>query len=292
MSIRIRFLILIAALSLLATIGIAYASYTFSINSAREEAKAKGKVVFDYLASSRAFFKAAQRPKVLELLPRGHFVPELISGFTLTRGVAEAFQEKNPDYVFKQATVNPLHLDNKADKDDLQIIDTFKQQPNKTFHEGTITRNGQPYYFLAEPIRIDSPKCLRCHGDPQAAPEEVRTIYGMEHGYNWKIGDIASAYIVYVPLQHAISEAQKTALNLVGIGAGCIIIMMLILWYFFSMYVIKPLTLLERRATEISLGKNLKEPIVSASDDEVGSLTRAVDRLRISIEKMLQRYRK
>ncbi len=292
MSIRIRFLVLIAVLSLLATIGIAYASYTFNINSAKDEAKAKGKVVFDYLASSRAYFKAEQRPKILELLPRGHFVPELISGFALTRGVAEAFQEKNPDYIFKQATVNPLHLDDKADKDDLVIIDTFKKQPNKSSHDGTMTKNGQLYYFLAAPIKVDSPRCLRCHGEPESAPEDVRTIYGTEHGYNWKVGDIASAYIVYVPLQHAISKAQKSALKLVGIGTGCIMVMMLILWYIFSMYVIKPLTLLEQRATEISLGKNLKEPIVSASDDEVGSLARAVDRLRISIEKMLQRYKK
>ncbi|MCK5515502.1 MAG: DUF3365 domain-containing protein [Desulfobulbaceae bacterium] len=292
MSIRIRFLILIAVVSLLATLAIAFASYKFSVNNALTEAKSKGKIVFDYLDSSRLYFKNHQRPKSMELLPKGQFIPELISGFTLTRGVAEEFQAKNPDYIFKQATIDPLHLANKADKEDLRIIATFKQQPNKTSDEGTISKNDQLYYYFAQPIKIDSPKCLRCHGDPKNAPEGVVTRYGTEHGYNWKIGEIASAYIVYVPLKKAYAQAQKTAIYLVGIGAGGIVVMMLALWVFFSIYVIKPLTLLEKRATEISLGKNLGEPIVTPSKDEIGSLARSVDRLRISVEKMLQRFKK
>ena len=55
--------------------------------------------------------------------------------------------------------------------------------------------------------------------------------------------------------------------------------------------IVKPVIMLEQRATEISLGKNLNESIVMPSQDEIGSLGRAIDRLRISIEKMLQRYK-
>jgi len=69
-------------------------------------------------------------------------------------------------------------------------------------------------------------------------------------------------------------------------------VLMLILWGFFSMYIINPITMLEQRATEISLGKNLTETIKTSSNDEIGSLARSVDRLRISVEKMLQRFKK
>jgi HAMP domain-containing protein len=291
MSIRVRFLVLIAVLSLLATAAIAYASYQFSLKNAVEEAKSKGQIVFDYLDSSRLYFKKHMRPKVFEILPRGQFVPELISGFTLTRGVSDEFQKKNPDYIFKQATIDPLHLANKADQDDLKIIDFFKKNPNKKYDEGTIKKKGDEYYYFAQPIKIDSPKCLRCHGDPAKAPKEQVATYGSEHGYNWKVGDIASAYIVYVPLKKAFAQAKKSAINLVAIGAAGIVVMMLVLWIFFSMYVIKPISMLEQRATEISLGKNLSEPIQTPSNDEIGSLARSVDRLRISVEKMLQRFK-
>ncbi len=292
MSIRTRFLLLIGILSLLATLGIAYASYQFSVNSAVEEAKAKGQIVFDYIESSRQYYKQHQRKLIMELIPKNEFIPELQSGFTLTRGVAETFLKKNPDYVFKQASLDPLHLPNKADKDDLEIINTFKKQPNKKYDDGRITKNGKSYYFFAKPIKVEEEKCLRCHGDPVNAPEEQKRIYGTEHGYNWKLGDIASAYIVYVPLQKAFDLAKKESFNLVFIGAVIVAVMMAVLWFFFNLYIISPISMLEKRATEISLGKNLSETIATSTNDEIGSLARSIDRLRISVEKMLQRFKK
>ncbi|MEA2116428.1 MAG: methyl-accepting chemotaxis protein, partial [Thermodesulfobacteriota bacterium] len=172
------------------------------------------------------------------------------------------------------------------------IIKTFKKQPDKKEDDGRITKNGKAYYCFAKPIKVDAEKCLRCHGDPVNAPAEQKTIYGTEHGYNWKLGDIASAYIVYVPLQKAFDLAKKEAVKLVLIGAVIVALMMTLLWFFFNLYIIDPITMLEKRATEISLGKNLSETISTSSDDEIGSLARSVDRLRISVEKMLQRFKK
>jgi len=99
MSIRIRFMILIGILSLMATIGIAVSSYQFSVNNAMAEARSKGHLIFDYLQSSRLYFKKHQRPKIFELVGRDQFIPEIMSGFALTRGVWNEFQEKNSDYL-------------------------------------------------------------------------------------------------------------------------------------------------------------------------------------------------
>jgi HAMP domain-containing protein len=292
MSIRIRFLLLIGTLSLLVTIGIAYASYQFTFNNAEHEANTKGKLVHDYIDAQQQFFKQHMRPKVFKISPKDLFIPELMSGFTVTRGVSDEFHKTNPDYVFKQASLDPLHLANKADKDDLKIINTFKKQPTMTLDEGSIIKDGQSYYYYAKPIKIESQKCLRCHGDPANAPREQIEAYGTEHGYNWKLGDLASAYIVYVPLEKSIAQAKKSAINLVLIGVVSIAVMVLILWVFFSMYVIKPLVMLEQRATQISLGENLDKTIATSSNDEIGSLARSVDRLRISVDKMLKRFKK
>ncbi len=290
MSIRTRFIILIGILSLIATVGIAVASYRFSVSNAVEEAKAKGHLVFDALQASRLYFKDHQRPRIMEMMDRNQFIPELISGFTLTRGVWNEFQKRNQDYQFKQATIDPLHSDNKADKYDLQIIEIFQQNPKKKLAEGTITKEGSQFYYFAQPIRI-SRGCLRCHGDPADAPKEQIERYGTEHGYNWEAGSIASAYVVYVPLAKALTKARQSAINLVLIGSSGVLLLMLIIWFFFSRYVVKPVTMLEKRATEISLGKNLSEPIVTPSRDEIGTLARAVDRLRISVDKMLKRFK-
>lgn len=291
MSIRIRFIILIGILSLLATIGIAVASYTFSVNNAIAEAKSKGHLVFDYLQSSRLYFKNHQRPIILDLAGRDQFIPEIMSGFAVTRGVWHEFQKKNSDYLFKQATIDPLHPDNKCDKYDMIVIDKFSENDELQLDEGTIDKNGTSYYYYAEPIKVGT-SCLRCHGDPADAPAEQIDMYGTENGYHWTAGSVAAAYVIYVPLQDALNKAKKAAINLVAIGGASVLVLMLIIWIFFSQYVVKPIFMLEKRATEISLGKNLSEPIVTSSQDEIGTLARAVDRLRISVEKMLQRFKK
>ncbi len=289
MSIRTRLLLLIGMLSILATVGIGYASYQFSLNIAIGEAKSKGKLVLDYLDSQRQYFKKHMRPKVLKIIEKDRFIPELESGFAVTRGVSEEFHKINSDYVFKQASLDPLYSANKANENDLYIINTLRNYPNRKIIEGSIEKNGQSYYYFAKPIKIESKKCLHCHGNPATAPKEQIEIYGTDHGYNWKIGDINSAYIVYVPLQKAIQQAKRSAINLMAIGIISIAVMMLILWIFFSTYVIRPLTMLEARATEISMGKNLSEPISTSTNDEISSLARSVDRLRISVVKMLKR---
>ncbi len=291
MSIRIRFIILIGILSLLATVGIGVASYKFSVDNALSEAKSKGHLVFDYMQASRFFFKNQQRPLIMEHVGRGEFIPELMSGFSLTRGVWDEFQKKNKDYLFKQATIDPLHPDNKADKFDMVIIDKFRKNKDMKRSEGVIDKNGVSFFYYAEPIKVKS-NCLRCHGDPADAPKAVTEKYGTKNGYHWKADTIAAAYVIYVPMQYALNKAKKAAMNLVAIGAAGILVMMFIIWVYFSQYVVKPISTLEKRATEISLGKNLGEPIGITSKDEIGSLARAVDRLRISVERMLKRFQK
>ena len=64
---------------------------------------------------------------------------------------------------------------------------------------------------------------------------------------------------------------------------------MLLVWFFFNSYLVKPITMLEARTTEISVGKNLQETITHRANDEIGSLARAIDRMRISTMKLLER---
>lgn len=291
MSIRIRFMALIAILSLIASVSLAVVSYKFNVNNALKEAKIKGELVYNYMSSSRDYFRTDQLPLIYSAAGRDIFIPELMSSFAVVRGVFETFAERSPDYVFKQATKNPLVPSNKADSQELELISFFHQNQDLLDKEGQMIKDGQTFYYFAQPIRVTDETCLECHGNPEDAPEEQLDIYGEESGYGWEVGDTVSALIIYVPIQKALDEAKKLAATLFMAGAGGIAILMLLIWIFFSRYIVKPVIMLEQRATEISLGKNLSESIITPSQDEIGSLGRAIDRLRISIEKMLQRYK-
>lgn len=282
---------LIAILSLMASIALAYGSYKFNENNALKEAKIKGEIVYNYMSSSRDYFRKHQLPVIYAAVGRNEFIPEIMSSFAVVRGTFEMFRETTKDYMFKQATKNPLVPTNKADSEELKLIAEFHKDSNLKEKEGRMVKGGTEYYYFAQPIRVTSETCLECHGDPANAPEEQLDIYGEEGGYNWELNDTVSALIVYVPIQQALDRAKSLSTMLFMIGTGGILFLMLLIWVFFSLYIVKPIIRLEQRATEISLGKNLDKSIDTKAQDEIGSLSRAIDRLRISIEKMLKRYK-
>jgi len=284
-------MILMAVLSLIASLALAVVSYRFNVQNAMDEAKKKGELVFNYMKSSRDFFKTHQLPAVYEAAGRDEFIPELMSSFAVVRGVFDTFSQTCPEYIFKQATINPLVPSNKADEQELNIIQKFQDQKQLAGSEGQITRNGESYYYFAQPVRVKDESCLQCHGNPEDASDEQLDIYGAENGYNWKLGETVSTMIVYIPIQNALDRAKKLSGILFLIGAAAIVVLMLIIWAFFSRYVVRPLILLEQRATEISLGKNMDNSIEMQGRDEIGSLGRAIDRLRISVNKLLERHR-
>jgi HAMP domain-containing protein len=97
-----------------------------------------------------------------------------------------------------------------------------------------------------------------------------------------------SAYMVYVSVEEALAEARRSALSLFLIGMGCLLVVLVSIWLFLDRSVVTPIQHLNRRAEEISLGKNLGEKVALGRKDEIGALSKAVERLRISMEKLLK----
>lgn len=291
MSIRLRFIILIGIISLIAITLFAFLSYRFTINSAFKEAQRKGKIVFTFIESSRTFFKDEQRPLVMKIADKDRFFPNLMSGFAVTRGIWDQFSKELPDYSFKQATIDPLYPPNKADKNELEIIAEFSKNQELKIKEGILERNGENYFYFARPIKVGK-GCLRCHGDPADAPKDQIEIYGTQNGYHWQEGATVASFITYVPIQKTLEEAKKSALILFLIGLGAIVLLVFFIWFFLNRNLVKPITMLEARTTQISLGKQLVEKIDHSSNDEIGALARSIDRMRISTLKLLERYSK
>ncbi|TKB10074.1 methyl-accepting chemotaxis protein [Desulforhopalus sp. IMCC35007] len=291
MSIRIRFILVIGIMSLAAIGAFAYLSYSFTYNTALAEAKQKGDIVSSFLAATRSFYRNEQRPLIMDIVHEDRFYPTIMSGFAVTRGVWDQFNQKLPNYKFKQATLDPLYPPNKADADEIRLIAEFENNKGMVQKEGVMEKNGEKFFYYAEPIEIDK-QCLRCHGDPKNAPKDQQDLYGTANGYGWKAGSIVSAYITYVPIQNAVDAAKKSAIMLFAYGFAGIVVLSLVIWFFFEKKVVSPITELEKRASEISIGKNLHQKIELISNDEIGSLGTAIERLRISVIKLIDRYTK
>ncbi len=292
MKLRSHFLLVIGTLAILAIGLMGGASYQFNKHDALREAKEKGQIILNFLLSTRAYFKDEQRPLIMELIEKDRFYPELMSGFVITRGTWEKFHKLMPDYRFKQATIDPLWPSNKADTDELEIIRFFQENPDDKNKEGLLNKNGEQFYYFAEPKNVSDQGCLRCHGDPLDAPKDQIMIYGSENGYNWKLGEIVSIFIVYVPIENALAAATKKTQMIVGFGAGCVVFILLLIWIFMNSRVVVPIMQLSKRAEEISLGENLAESLQVKNKNEIGILTESIDRLRISMLTLLERCRR
>ncbi len=289
MGIRTRFLIIMGVLSLLALAALGWASYEFSRRTALKEAGSKGEIIFNYLQSQRHFFRKNQTPLISELIEKDRFYPNLMSGFAATSTTFDYFNNRMPGFMIKYAAPNPLNESNKADDFEVSLIERFKADTSLKDTSGTITKNGINFFYRAIPLKVDNPKCLECHSDPDFAPKDQVVIYGSESGYGWEMDEIVSSLVVYIPISEAIAQAKQTALILLGIGAGCLIFTLFVISIFLERGVVQPIIRLNNRTEEISLGKGLDQAVIIKSNDEVGSLSRAIDRLRISVARMLTR---
>lgn len=290
MGIRVKFITIITVLSLLATIAIGYTSYVFSRQNALADAKSKGEMLFNYIEASGSFFGTYQKPLIDELVTdTERFIPELMSRFVVTRMEYDLFAETQKGYQFKQATIDPLWPDNKADANELEIIQYFATNPGVKDKEGLVEKDGDQFFYTARPVTVDKEFCLRCHSDPAIAPLEQREIYGIENGYNWKLNDTVGASMIYISVSEALATAQTAALKIFFIGIGCLLVTIVAIWVFLDRGVVGPIVRLSETAKNISIGKNLCDSAHSDAKDEIGVLANSIDRMRISVNKLLKR---
>ena len=288
MGIRMRSILVMGILGLLAIAVIGITSYKLSVSNALNEAKIKSKIILNYAMATKSYMKEVQKPLVQELIEKDRFYPELMSGFVSARGTFELFKKSSPEYIFKQATLDPLNPSNMADSDEVRFIREFDQNSALKSSEGRISKDGTDMFYFAQPIKVSSSKCLICHGDPYDAPKDQLEIYGDTTGYNWTMNDTVAAFVVYIPTKAAIVAAKKLSLTLIMVGSGGIILILLVLWFFLDRSVVLPITQLAKRTENFSLGEDLDSPITGKSNDEIGTLAQAIERLRISLVKLLQ----
>jgi methyl-accepting chemotaxis protein len=201
----------------------------------------------------------------------------------------ELFQETLEGYIFKQATLDPLWPENKADTEEEQVISYFKDHPDEQLKEGVMDKGGNKFFYTAKPITINKEFCLTCHGDPADAPADQRDIYGVENGYNWVMNDTVGTSIVYISISSALANAKQSAIKIFSVGLGCLLVTIICIWIFLDRAVVAPIIQLSESAKDISIGKNLCDSIHTDSNDEIGGLANSIDRMRISVNKLLKR---
>lgn len=205
MSIRAKFILaIVACLSLTMYLGGAYLQ-KLQTDILEQEAHNRIKIVLNFTHATRSYVDEKLRP-VLEAELQNKMILEGMSATFMTRSLIEIFRKTMPNYLYKQATLNPLNLVNQADDFEAKLIQTFQKNPELQETTGYRHLNNEELFYFAQPIRVKS-HCLQCHSEPLIAPQEIIARYGNTHGFYWKNGEIVSALMLYVPTKDLHKQA-------------------------------------------------------------------------------------
>jgi HAMP domain-containing protein len=277
---KFNILLLLVFIGGISLSGVAFAAILNQ--NAENEVSSKALILLKTMNSVRDYTSTQVNP---ELAPRleSEFLPETVPAYS-AREVFENLR-KDQDYnefFYKEATLNPTNLRDKADSFETEIVERFQKQPNTKELRGSLASPSGDLFYIARPIIISKPSCLECHSTPEVAPKSLIERYGTENGFNWKLNDIVGAQIISVPAHDIVNSARQSFFLLMGIVFIIFAVAIITVNLLLNRYVIQPLNRMARVAEEVSTG-NMEAEFGQMSNDEVGSLAAAFTRMKLSL---------
>lgn len=260
--------------------GVAFAN---ALNQqAQEEISSKALILLNTMNAVRDYTSTQVNP---ELAPRlaTEFLPETVPAYS-AREVFEGFRQDKQysEFFYKEATLNPTNLRDKADSFEADIVGRFRKQPNLQEQRGFRAAPGGDLFYIARPLAIQKASCLACHSTPEAAPASMIEQYGREHGFGWQLNEVVGAQIISVPANDIVNNARRSFLWLMGIVAVIFAIAIGVVNWLLNQFVVRPINQLAQVAEQVSTGK-MDQEFQSYARDEVGSLAAAFNRMKVSL---------
>ena len=258
-----------------------YVSYRALQANAREEIVQNARLMMEAALASRTYTSTQVKP-LLETQLKYTFLPQTVPAYAATE-VFNEMRKRHPDYGYKEATLNPTNPRDRASDWEADLVNVFRgSQSSKELIGERDTPTGRTLY-LARPIDVSSASCLVCHSSVEVAPKTMVDLYGSANGFGWKFQEVIGAQIVSVPMSVPITRANETfrafmlSLALVFLATFVLLNVML------HMMVIRRVTRLASIADQVSLGNLDAGDFKSKSRDEIGVLSEALGRMKVSL---------
>jgi HAMP domain-containing protein len=259
----------------------------FLETSARDRVLEQARLVMETAASTRTYTAERIRP-ILEKLQTTNnvFYPESVPAFSAIR-VLGYLHNSLPDYIYREATLNPTNPADRAVDWEADLINVFRNDPGRKSFDGVRdTPTGRSLY-LARPMRAGT-ACMPCHSTPEAAPAGMIRIYGRDNGFGWKVGDVVAAQIVTVPMSIPITAARKALWRLMEWLAGVAVLSLVLLNVLLVFAVIRPVRRLSAAANEISTGNMDVPELHVRGKDEISVLADSFNRMHRSLARAMK----
>ena len=258
-------------------------------NKIQQEVADKAFLIVETMNSVRNYTSSQVKPELADrLATEAYFIPETVPAYS-AREVFEGLrtQPEYANFLYKEATLNPTNLRDKADEFETEITQQFRQDRQLKEKTGFRSDGSGKFYYIARPLEIKKASCLECHDTAAKAPANLVSTYGTEHGFGWKMNEIVASQIVSVPASKVYAAANRLKLSVLGIVGSIFLVAIALINLFLKKSIIQPIKKMAVLSNEISTG-NMDLEFHHTSNDEIGifakSLNRMVQSLKMALE--------
>ncbi len=291
MRLRQKFTILLAVILIMGLSISGLALSSLLRQNAKNDIAATGLMLMETMTSVRKYTTTQVNPELKDKL-ESRFLPQTVPGYS-AREVFEVLRNKQNyrDFFYKEATLNPTNLRDKADRFESGIVEKFRKDGNLKELSDFRQLSGGDIFYIARPLAVSEASCLECHSTPEVAPKSMIERYGSANGFGWQLNEIVGAQIISVPANTVINKANKSSFVIIGLVSAVFVAVILLVNIFLNRQVIRPLKHITRVAEEVSTG-HMDAEFDKFGNDEIGNLAKAFKRMQFSLEMAMNRLKK
>lgn len=168
---------------------------------------------------------------------------------------------------FKEASLNPVNPNNKANSFEEQMIRYFVDNPSVKQKEMVVTQDGKEYYMLSRPI-ISEERCKQCH------PE-------------WTAGEVIAIEDVRIDRKDYNVALENTLIGSIVAAIINILIILVLTHYLFSKFVANRINKVLSLIFRVEKGNFVIDDLIKDEPLEKGSTNNEIDRLFRHLKKMV-----
>jgi protein-histidine pros-kinase len=254
--------------------------------NAKEEILQNARLIMESALASRGY-TAGQVAPLLQTQMKYDFLPQTVPAY----GATEQFNTlhaKFPDFSYKEATLNPTNLRDRASDWEADVVNRFRADNGQKEITGERETTTGRSLFMARPIQITNGACLVCHSTVDVAPKTMLDKYGSANGFGWKLQEVIGAQVVSVPMTLPIARADAAfrtfMISLAAIFVAIFVVLNLMLMFI----VVNPVRKLAATADEVSLGKIDTAEFTVKGRDEIAVLAQSFNRMKKSLAQALK----
>jgi HAMP domain-containing protein len=253
--------------------------------NARSEIQGNARLLVESALAVRTYTNKQINP-LLKTQSRYGFLPQRVAAYS-AKEYFNNLRQQFPDYTYREATLNPTNLADRADDWEAGVVRHFRDNADvKELIGERDTAVGRTLY-LARPIRIADEACLECHSSVAVAPQSMVDKYGTANGFGWQLKDVVGAQIVSVPYAVPVQRANAALSSFVRVLVGLFVFLFVVGNILMTTLVVRPVVKLSTIADQVSKGHMDAPEFLAKGGDEIAALGLSFNRLRISLRKAI-----